>query len=114
MLNNFGKFGIKENLAKKLKQIGQTKVTPDWEEVLHTKICRKFFRKVTVLANGVKNSMTASIIDFCSVFNLQSLSFSALVKGTSNPLLNNEAINFCNFLFALRACAVRSKYPDFG
>ena len=78
-INNFGKLGIKENFARKLKQIGQIEVTPDCEEVLRTKICRKFFRKVTVLANGVKKSTTASIIDFCSVFNLKSLSFPALV-----------------------------------
>ena len=53
-INNFGKLGIKENLAGKLKQIGQTEVTPDCEEVLRAKICWKFFRKVTVLANRVK------------------------------------------------------------
>ena len=63
-----------ENLAEKLKQIGQIGVTSDGEEVLRTKICRKFFRKVTVLAIGVKKSTTASIIDVCSVFNLKSLS----------------------------------------
>ena len=78
-INNFGKLGIKENLARKLKQIGQIKVTPDCEEVLRTKISRKFFRKVTVLENGVKKSTTALIIDFCSVFNLKPLSFPALV-----------------------------------
>ena len=72
-INNFGKLGIKENLAGKLKQIGQIEVTPDCEEVLRTKICWKFFRKVTVRANGVKKSTTASIINFCSVFNLKSL-----------------------------------------
>ena len=53
-INNFGKLGIKENLAEKLKQIGEIQVTPDCEDVLRRKICRKFFRKVTVLANGVK------------------------------------------------------------
>ena len=56
-INIFGKVGIKENLAAKLKQIGEVEVIPDCEEILPTKICRKF------------------------------------------P----------NFLFALRACAVRSK-----
>ena len=91
-INNFGKLGIKENLAGKLKQIGQIEVTPDCEEVLRTKICWKFFRKVTVLANGVKKSTTASIINFCSAFNLKSLSFPALGKGESNASLNNEAI----------------------
>ena len=55
--NIFGKVGIKENLAAKLKQIGEIEVFPDCEEALPSKICRKF------------------------------------------P----------NFLFALRACAVRSK-----
>ena len=40
-INNFGKLRIKENLAEKLKQIGQIEVTPDC-----TKICREFFRKV--------------------------------------------------------------------
>ena len=78
-INNFGKLGIKENLARKLKQIGQIEVTPDCEEVLRTKIGRKLFRKVTVLANGLKKSTTASIIDFCCVFNLKSLSFPALI-----------------------------------
>ena len=78
-INNFGKLGLKENLAEKLKQIAQIEVTPDCEGVLRTKICRKFFRKVTDLANGVKKSTTASIIDFCSVFKLKSLSFQALV-----------------------------------
>ena len=92
MINNFGKIGIKENLAGKLKQIGQIEVTPDCEEVLRTKICWKFFRKVTVLANGVKKSTTASIINFCSAFNLKSLSFPALGKAKSNASLNNEAI----------------------
>ena len=86
-INNLGKLGIKENLAEKLKQIGQIEVTPDCDEVLCTKICRKFFRKVTVL--GVKKSTTASRIDFCSVFNLKSLSFPALVKAKSNASLNN-------------------------
>ena len=56
------KLGIKEKLAEKLTQIGQIEVTPDCEEVLRTKISRKFFRKVTVLANGVKKSTTASIL----------------------------------------------------
>ena len=84
--------GIKENLVEKLKQIGQIEVTPDCEEVLRTKICRKFFSKVPVLANGVKKSTTVSIIDICSVFNLESLSFPALVKAKSNASLNNEAI----------------------
>ena len=32
-INNIGKLGIKENLARKLKQIGQIEVTPDCEEV---------------------------------------------------------------------------------
>jgi len=68
-INNFGKLGIKENLAEKLKQIGQIEVTPDCEEVLRTKICRKYFRKVTVLGNGVKKSTTVSIMDFFSVFS---------------------------------------------
>ena len=44
------------NIAEKLKQIGQIQATPDCEEVLGTKIGRKFFRKITVLANGVKKS----------------------------------------------------------
>ena len=35
---------------------------------------------------------TASIIDFCSVFNLKLLSLPALLKAKSNVLLNNEAI----------------------
>ena len=61
-INNFGKLGIKENLDEKLTQIGQIEVTPDCEKVLRTKISRKFFRKVTVLANGVKKSTTASIL----------------------------------------------------
>ena len=56
------KLGIKEKLAEKLKQIGQIEVNPDCEEVLRTKVSRKFFRKVTVLANGVKKSTTASIL----------------------------------------------------
>ena len=56
------KLGIKEKLAEKLKQIGRIEVNPDCEEVLRTKIGRKFFRKVTVLANGVKKSTTASIL----------------------------------------------------
>ena len=44
-----------ENLAEKLKEIGEIEVTPDCEEKLSTKICRtEFFRKVTVLANGLK------------------------------------------------------------
>ena len=86
------RLGIKENLAEKLKQIGQIEVTPDCEEVQCTKICGKFFRKIPVLANGVKKSTTASIIDYCSVFNLKSLSFPALVKAKSNASLNNEAI----------------------
>ena len=79
---------MKENLAERLKQIGEIQVALDFEEVLRTKICWKFFRKVTVLANDVKTS----IIDFCSVFNLKSLSFPALVKAKSNASLNNEAI----------------------
>ena len=82
-INNFGKLRIKENLAEKLKQIGQIEVTPDC-----TKICREFFRKVTVLANGVKKSTTPSIIDFCPVFNLKSLFFPALVKTKFNASLN--------------------------
>ena len=75
-------------------------------------ICRKFLRKITVLANGVKKQktktktkqknphthknkqtnkqMTASIIDFCSVFNLKLLSLPALVKAKSGALLNNK------------------------
>ena len=56
------KLGIKEKLAEKLKQIGRIEVNPDCEEVLRTKIWRKFFRKVTVPANGVKKSTTASIL----------------------------------------------------
>ena len=56
------KLGIKEKLAEKLTQIGQIEVTPDCEKVLRTKISRKFFRKVTVLENGVKKSTTASIL----------------------------------------------------
>ena len=56
-LNIFGRIGVKENLAAKLKQIGEIEVFPDCEEALPTKICR----------------------------------------------------NFSIFLFALRACAVRSK-----
>ena len=51
----FGKIGIKENLAEKLKQIGQIQIIPDCEEVLGTKIGRKFFRKVTVLAKKLQN-----------------------------------------------------------
>lgn len=50
----FGKIGIKENLVEKLKEIGEIEVTPDCEVVLPTKICRKCFRKVTDLANGLK------------------------------------------------------------
>ena len=53
-INNFGKHGIKENLAEKLKQIEEIEVTPDCEEVIPTKFCRKFFRKFKALANGVK------------------------------------------------------------
>ena len=34
--------------------------------------------------------MTASIIDFCSVFNLKLLSLPALVKAKSSALLNNK------------------------
>ena len=34
--------------------------------------------------------MTASIIDFCSVFNLKLLSLPALVKVKSSALLNNK------------------------
>ena len=86
-INNLGKLGIKEKIAEKLKQSGQIEVTPDCDEVLCTKICRKFYRKVTIL--GVKKSTTASIIDFCSVFNLKSLSFPALAKAKSNASLNN-------------------------
>ena len=77
-INNFGKLGLKENVVEKLKQIAQIEVTPDCEGVLRTKICWKFFRKVPDLANGVKKSTTASIIDFCSFLNLKSLSFQAL------------------------------------
>ena len=87
----FRKARDKESLAEKLKQIGQIQVTPDCEEALGTKIGKKFFRKVTVLENGVKKSTAASIIDFCSVFNLKSLSFPALVKAKSNASLNNES-----------------------
>ena len=46
-INNFGKLGIKENVAEKLKQIEKIQVTPDCEEFLRTKICKKFFTKVT-------------------------------------------------------------------
>ena len=91
-INNFGKLGIKENLAGKLKQIGQIEVTPECEEVLRSKVCWKFLSRVTVLPNGVKKSTTASMINFCSVFNLKSLSFPALGKAKSNASLNNEAI----------------------
>ena len=84
------KYAKKEKLES--WKIGQIEVTPDSEEVLRTKICWKFFRKVTVLANGVKKSRTASIITFCSVFNLKSLSFPTLGKAKSNASLNNEAI----------------------
>ena len=87
------RLGIKENLAEKLKWIGQIEVTPDCEEVQCTKICGKCFRKIAVLANGVKKSTTASIIDYCSVFNLKLLSFPALVKAKSNASPNNEAIS---------------------
>ena len=51
------------------------------EEVLPTKICRKRFRKVTVLANGVKEFREIlSIIDFCSVFNLKLLPLIAFLQ----------------------------------
>ena len=53
---------LRMKLAEKLKQIGRIEVNPDCEEVLRTKISRKFLRKVTVLANGVKKSTTASIL----------------------------------------------------
>ena len=43
---------------------------------------------------------------FCSVFNLKSLSFQSLGKAKSNASLKRS---FSNFLFALRACTVRSK-----
>ena len=56
------KLGIKEKPTEKLTQIGQIEVNPDCEEVLRTKISRKFFRKVTVLENGVKKSTTALIL----------------------------------------------------
>ena len=54
VINIFGKLGMKGNLAEKLKEIEEIEVTPGCEKVLPTKLCRKFFRKVTVLANGVK------------------------------------------------------------
>ena len=84
-MNIFEKHEIK-NLAEKLKQIGEIV-----KKVLPTKICKEFFCKVC-------KQTTSSIIDFCSVFNLQFLSSPALVKA-----------KFSNFLFSLRACAVRSK-----
>ena len=46
---------------------------------------------------------TASIIDFCSVFNMKSLSLPALVKSKSNSLLNITR-PLSNFLFAVKAC----------
>ena len=39
------------------------------------------------MANSLKKSTTASIIDFWSVFNLKSLSFPALVKAKSDASL---------------------------
>lgn len=62
-MNIFGNRGIKTNLAEKLKQIGEIEVTPDCEEVLPTKICKEFFCKVKILANGVKNKQTNDIFD---------------------------------------------------
>ena len=82
-INNFGKLEIKENLAEKLKQIGQVEVTPDCEEVLRTK--GKWCEKINDSFNNY----------FCSVFNLKLLSFPALVKAKSNASLQNEAIFQC-------------------
>ena len=41
-INIFGKLGIRENLAEKLKQTGGIEVTPDCKDVLPSNICRKF------------------------------------------------------------------------
>ena len=51
---------MKGNLAEKLKEIEEIEVTPGCEKVLPTKLCRKFFWKVTVLANGVKKKTNDS------------------------------------------------------
>ena len=58
-MNIVRKLGIKKNIAEKLENIG---VTPNnyCEEVIPTKICRKFFREVTVQANGVKKKANDS------------------------------------------------------
>ena len=52
--------------------------------------CRSLL--VEPLAHSFFWETTASIIDFCPVFNLKLLSLPALVKAKSNVLLNNEAI----------------------
>ena len=46
--------------------------------------------KKTHTHTKTNKQMTASIIDFCSVFNLKLLSLPALVKAKSSALLNNK------------------------
>lgn len=91
-INIFGKPGIKENLAEKLKQIAEIEVSSDCDgSSTNENLQEILYGKATVQVNGVKKKeTTVSVIDFCSVFNLKLLSLSALVKVKSSALLNNK------------------------
>ena len=94
-----------ENPDEKLKQSGEI------EQVLATKFAGNSLGKLqswqmvwkkqktkqnkkththTKTNKQTNKQMTASIIDFCSVFNLKLLSLPALVKAKSSALLNNK------------------------
>ena len=49
----FGKTAQRENVIKKLKEVGKIEVQESDQDLLTTKICRKCFRKVTGLAKAM-------------------------------------------------------------
>ena len=84
--NIFGKPGIKENLAEKLKQIAEIEVSPDCDGSSSNENLQEILQESYSPSKWCekKKETTASVIDFCSVFNLKLLSLPVSVKVKSN------------------------------
>ena len=84
-INVFGKLGIKENVDEKLERIKKIEATPDCEEVLPTKMCRKFPKYVRICA--VRFKIARFWPNSCRVF--QRLGSCAAIR--SEPLVKRMA-----------------------
>ena len=121
-INIFGKLGVKKNVDAKMKQIKEIEVTPDCEEVLPTKICRKFANYVRACA--VRVQMARFWPNSCSVFQ----SFGSCAAIRSEPLVKrmaktskeapfyacHKSVKISCSAVLMRACIICMSYdPDF-